>query len=318
MRDEIAIVELDTAPHAAAIQAALAALRDARSHEDRASERLETARQATARARIDLGRALAAARELWPSRGPRAKGWGEFLAQQRVDQDVALDAMRYAGFVDERFPGEVPGNLPTLHEAGIDRRPRARDRATSGSEGQAANVFGGSGDPGRGAYCTPKWLADAVGSWDLDPFSNPRSHVAATTSCMLERGDDGLAGPQVGEYWLADGGRQHATADTRVWVQPPYEIVDDAIAHYGHTRFCFLLRFDPSTQWFRRLYQLSCFTCVPIGRRLDFEPPPGVEVSSNPFPHALFFARSADATDEIRRLCIGWPVAHDIVPARVD
>jgi len=312
MRDEIAIVELDTAPHAAAIQAALAALREARSHEDRASERLETARQATARARIDLGRALMAARELWPARGPRAKGWGAFLADQRVDQDVALDAMKYAGFVEARFTGTYreisPDELPTLRDAGIDQRRLGSESPVV----KPANVFGGSGDPERGAYCTPKWLAEAVGGWDLDPFANPRSHVIATTSCMLERGDDGLAGPQIGEYWLADGGRHRATVDTRVWGQPPYEIVEEAIAHYGHTRFCFLLRFDPSTQWFRRLYELTCFTCVPIGRRLDFEPPPGIQASANPFPHALFYARSADVTEEVRRLCIGWPVEHEI------
>jgi len=169
-----------------------------------------------------------------------------------------------------------------------------------------ANLNGGSSDPIRGTYCTPKWIADIVGPWDLDPFSNPRSHIVASESCMLERGDNGLASGRPGTYALAGCGLLQAHAETRVWIQPPYEIVDEAITHYGHTKFCALLRFDPSTKWFARLYRIARLICVPRGRRVEFDPPPGVTVTKNSYPHALFYARPEDATEQVLRRCIAW------------
>jgi hypothetical protein len=180
-----------------------------------------------------------------------------------------------------------------------------------------ANVNGGSKDIARGAYCTPKWLAELVGPWGLDPFSNPRSHIEAAERCMLEDGGDGLLTGPPGTYRVGTGLpstrpvslERHATADTRVWLQPPYEIVDEAIAHYGHTRFCALLRFDPSTDWFQSLYRLTQLVCIPRRRRIDFDPPPGVAVGKtreSPFPHALYYARVEDATEAVLRRCIAW------------
>ncbi len=188
-----------------------------------------------------------------------------------------------------------------------------------------SNVNGGSKEIDRGTWCTPKDWAERVGPWDLDAFSNPRSQIVAETACMLERGDDGLAGPRRGEYFVSPqhgreailvpgeqprlptaGGRKRATVDTRFWGQPPYELVDKALEHYGHTRFCFLLRFDPSTQWFIKLYRLARLVCVPRGKRIQFEPPPGVKASNNPYPHALYYAREEDATPAVLRACIAW------------
>lgn len=175
-----------------------------------------------------------------------------------------------------------------------------------------ANVNGRSNDIARGSYCTPREWADRVGPWDLDPFSNPRSHVVATRSCMLERGDDGLAGPRRGEFFLnlkgsARGFRRYLADDsTRVWLQPPYKIVDETLDHYGHTRFGALLRFDSSTKWFARLYKLASLVCVPRGKRIEFEAPPGVKTSKNPYPHAFYFARVEDATPAILRACFSW------------
>lgn len=170
-----------------------------------------------------------------------------------------------------------------------------------------ANVNGGSKDIARGSYCTPKEWADRVGPWDLDPFSNERSHIDAARNCMLERGDDGLAGPQRGQYWLSSWrARCEASAETRVWLQPPYEIVDETLDHYGHTRFGALLRFDSSTKWFARIYKLASLVCVPRGKRIEFEAPPGVKTSKNPYPHAFYFARIEDATPAILRACFSW------------
>jgi hypothetical protein len=101
---------------------------------------------------------------------------------------------------------------------------------------------------------------------------------------------------------------QEFAASVRVFVNPPYsrDQVARWVAAYRHTRFCFLVRFDPSTEWFEDLYRASSLVAVPVGRRVNFEPPPGVVASSNPYPHGLFFARAEDATQELLELCIAW------------
>lgn len=168
-----------------------------------------------------------------------------------------------------------------------------------------SNVNGGTREVDRGAWCTSADTARMVGPWDHDPFSNPRSNIVSRTACMLERGDDGLAGPRVGEFFIAGLGRRLADEDTRLWGQPPYTLVPEALSHYGHTRFCFLLRFDPSTKWFSRLYQLSKLVCV-LRKREPFVPPPGVKASSNPHAHALFYRDERDATPEVLRRSVAW------------
>ena len=169
-------------------------------------------------------------------------------------------------------------------------------------------VRGGSGDVARGTWCTPRVWAERVGPFDHDPFSNPRSHVVTATRSMLEDGGNGLLNREAPGSWRCGKTRVVGCADaeSRVWIQPPYELVLDAIAHYKHTRFCALLRFDPSTEWFRRLYRLTSLVCVPRSR-IEFEPPPGVAGSANqPFPHALYYARAVDATPAVLRACISW------------
>lgn len=176
-----------------------------------------------------------------------------------------------------------------------------------------ANVNGGSGEVDRGSWCTPRAWASRVGPMDVDPFSNPRSHVAATARCMLEDGGDGLVdGAPAGRYrvgpFVPGAIATVARAATRVWLQPPYDIVDRAIAHYGHTRFVALLRFAPDTKWFQRLFPLTRLICFPL-ERLAFEPPPGVESSGGaPYPHALYYARAEDATREVLDACAVWRV----------
>jgi len=159
-----------------------------------------------------------------------------------------------------------------------------------------ANVRGGSGDPDRGTWCTPAWLAEKLGPFDLDPCSNPRSHVQATTKLSLETGDDGL---KHSKFCLDD---------ERVFINPPYAngAVLQWVRAYAHTRFCFLLRFDPSTDWFVELYRSTALIAIPRGRRINFEPPPGVPASFQTFPHAMFYARVEDASPAILRACIAW------------
>ena len=170
---------------------------------------------------------------------------------------------------------------------------------------RAANGNGGSGEVARGAYCTPKAWAERVGPWDVDPFSNPRSHIVAARRCMLEDGGNGMLDREVVGSYSAPPAFGRADENTRVFLQPPYEMVDEALEHYGHTRFCALLRFDTSTKWFAKLYRITRLVCVPR-RRLAFEPPPGVKASANPYPHALYYAREEDATPRVLRACIAW------------
>lgn len=153
-------------------------------------------------------------------------------------------------------------------------------------------------DADRDTWCTPRWITDAVGRWDLDPCSNPRSTVQADETCRLDCGQDGL---------------EHAALvahTARVFINPPYSDVMPWVQAYRHTRFCFLLKFDPSTRWCEALLEHTSVVLFPRRTRVEFSPPPGVESSANPFPHALFYARLADVTDAIRALCFTWSVVR--------
>jgi hypothetical protein len=108
------------------VRAAHAALRDAEAQERKAEIQVEKSREEAARRRLDLGRALAKARKAWPARGPKAKGWGDFLREQGIPESTAKDYMRLAGFVEvSTTDDDVVETVPTYAEAGIDKRPRA-------------------------------------------------------------------------------------------------------------------------------------------------------------------------------------------------
>lgn len=300
---EPAQVDVDTiAQH---VIVAVADLSGAERAIERLTGQLDAARATAEQRRLDIGRWLVKVRPQWPERGPNAKGWGEFLKRVGLEQSTAWRYMDLA----------KPGFMSPHENSGVGDR-----------DVKPVNGNGGSGDPTRGTYCTPAKYAAAVGPWDLDPFSNPRSHIVARESCQLERGDNGLLDPGYpGAYLLAGAdrpvapfdihddeaiiaaasrGRRRASESTRVWIQPPYSIVEQAIAHYGHTRFCALLRFDPSTEWFAALWKLTKVVAIPFGERLEFEGPPDIETSANPYPHAFYYADELDVTPAIRELCI--------------
>lgn len=145
----------------------------------------------------------------------------------------------------------------------------------------AVNPLGGGGEAARGDWCTPGWLADLIGEVDVDPCSNERSHIRARHAVSL---------PQ--------DGCQASLCSTHdvVFVNPPYgrgEVIRWVRAH-RHTKFVYLLRWDPSTEWFAELYPRCTHIWHPA-RRVNFEPPPGVRASSNASPHALYMrAPTAD------------------------
>ncbi len=254
--------------------------------------------------RMDIGRVLVGIRPKWPARGPNAKGWGLFLARVKLDDSTAFRYM-----AEYRDPDGF-----SQSESGKSNDDDDIGGALSENTG-AANVFGGSGEPVRGSFCTPRKYALAVGPWDLDPFSNPRSHIVSEARCMLEDGGDGLdhEGVDPGAWRMGSGAHGRADAGTRVWLQPVYAhgFVARAVAHYKHTRFCALLRFAPDTAWFADLWPRVAVIAAPL-ERLPFETPDGVQVegadeggdAGAPFPHVLYYSDVRDVTDEIRRLCI--------------
>lgn len=149
------------------------------------------------------------------------------------------------------------------------------------------------------------WITDAIGKFDLDPCANELSHVQASRTFCLRFEEDGLQrAATIGHDW-------------RVFVNPPYSNVRPWIDAYAHTRFVFLLKLDPSTKWFAELIKHTELILLPRGERVSFEPPPGIppeRANAQPFPHALFYAHAADATDEIRALCWAWRVERDATP----
>lgn len=151
-------------------------------------------------------------------------------------------------------------------------------------------------DPDRDAWVTPRWIADAVGEWELDPATNERSHIRAAMTFMLDRGQDGVA--------LA----RFVGPNKRVWINPPFSRgqVIKFVRAYRHTNFCFLVRMDYSTDWFAELAPFVNYMLVPKNQRVAFDAPPGAKASSTPFPHGLLYKREEDATPEIRALCYRW------------
>lgn len=346
--------EVDLALIGQQLSVALAGKLDAERTAERHDKAGAAARESARMRRLEIGQLLCKARPAWPERGPTAKGWGAFLAQHGLDDSTArryMDEYRDpAGFAqknrgernhsgeagaDETSDDDTGARPPTpaghgelppfrqLSEGELVQAlgrldPAARKRVLSTGK---ANAKGGSGEDERGTWCTSKEWAIAVGAWDLDPFSNPRSKIASASRCMLEDGGDGFGGGEAGATpGLFLVGARHglpassgiADAVSRVWIQPPYELVEAALAHYGHTRFCALLRWSPDVKsWFPGLWARTAVVCHPFGARMGFDPPPGVEASGDmPFPHALYYADERDVTDAVRTRCLVWRIDH--------
>lgn len=337
---------------------ALGEQRDAEKAAARFEDQASNSRTMARDRRLTVGRMLNKVRGTWPARGPSpgesTTGWGDFLRKINLPESTAKEYMAEArdpqGFADRRresakppvdsdddtgprilpdpdspriappFAQRTEADLVAMQAEFNQAMARLDDSARKRvlKAGRPANVVGGSGEVERGTWCTSKRWAEAVGPFDHDPFSNPRSHIASTTRCMLEDGGDafggGNPGASPGLYLLGEkhGARAGvATADTRVWFQPPYSIVLGAIAHYGHTRFVALLRWSPDVEWFRRLWPLIETVAFPV-ERMDFELPPGIArpESSIPYPHALYYRDHRDVTDEVRARCIILHIDH--------
>jgi hypothetical protein len=132
----------------------------------------------------------------------------------------------------------------------------------------------------RDSWCTPAYLAAAIGRVDLDPCSNDRSHVQANRRFCGGPDDDGLA--------LAST----VPASARTFLNTPYSRgqVIRWVRAYEHTDWMFLVRLDPSTEWWAALMAHRPALWMP-DERISFEPPPGVKASTNPFPHCILARR---------------------------
>lgn len=111
---------------------------------------------------------------------------------------------------------------------------------------------------GSDSWCTPSWLAEALGSFAIDPCSNDRSHIQAKcTFTGAGDHDDGLTCP-----W----GR------ASVFCNPPYSDVGPwarkLAAHPGP--WCALVKLDPTTKWWATLMS-AMPTVAPFRKRIKFE-----------------------------------------------
>jgi hypothetical protein len=299
-------VMVDTNVDALAIEAIelRRAIRDAEVDAEEHEKRAATSREAAQMRRLELGRVLMKARGAWPERGPKAKGWGDFLRRIEVDEVTAwryIELARGGATPRDFFQQPEVKEISTAQRAPEPMPPPAAELGAPPAEpvpdATAAETAEPTVEIDRDTWCTPKWITDALGPVDLDPCANERSHVDARETYRLDRGEDGLV--------LADG----VFTDQRVFINPPYSNVRPWIAAYKHTRFTFLLKLDPSTKWFAELFEATALILIPRGTRVQFEAPPGVppeQANANPFPHALFFSRVEDATAELINLCFPW------------
>jgi hypothetical protein len=106
-------------------------------------------------------------------------------------------------------------------------------------------------------WCTPEWLADALGGFDMDPCSNERSHIRSADACSLATGSCGLE-----RDWGCGS----------VFCNPPYSDVGPwaakLAAHAGP--WCALVKLDPTTKWWATL-MTSMPTVAPFRKRIRFE-----------------------------------------------
>lgn len=127
------------------------------------------------------------------------------------------------------------------------------------------------------SWCTPKWLAEALGPFDLDPCSNTASHIAATVRCATD-----------GSCHAADGLAIRWAAPGSVFVNPPYSNVGPwaarLAAHDGP--WVALLKLDPTTRWWSTLMSVSP-QVAPFRKRIKFE---GGQTMTANFPSVLVYS----------------------------
>jgi hypothetical protein len=151
-------------------------------------------------------------------------------------------------------------------------------------------------DADRDSWCTPIAWARRLGRVWLDPCSNERAHIISDVAWRFDRGQNAL---KLARY-LPPRRMQLGP----IFINPPYGrgMVAQFVEAFCRSRFIFLVRSDVSTEWWASLWPYVELEARPT-ERLDFEPPPGVESSSNPYPHSFLYSRAEDCTAEMMRAC---------------
>lgn len=143
------------------------------------------------------------------------------------------------------------------------------------------------------SWCTPKWLTDLLGRFDLDPCSNAQSTVQAAYVCQLGYDNCVMSDRRIS---LHGDGLEFDWETRSVFVNPPYS---DPLPWCRKLRdhngpWCALLKLDPSTRWWAALMEASP-TVAPFRKRLKFESTPASEtehakgMTAN-FPSVLIYS----------------------------
>lgn len=124
-------------------------------------------------------------------------------------------------------------------------------------------------------WCTPKWLAELLGPFDLDPCSNELSHVQAKLTF------EGHGDHDCGD--TAPWGKR-----TSVFCNPPYSnVLPWALRLVDHAGpWCALVKLDPTTKWWATLMTANP-TVAPFRKRIKFE---GDKNMTANFPSVLVYS----------------------------
>ena len=292
---------IDIAQIGRRVRDAHAALQAAEQEEKRTAEAAEAAREEAGRRRLELGRMLMRARTAWPARGPRAKGWGDFLRDQGIEERSARNWMALAGYAEEISEtdadvSEIPARVPTLAEAGIDKRPRqGAERAAplvhcnlaGDTSARTPHVAHNSGN--NEWYTPPDYIEAArsvLGTIDLDPASSRQANAVVGATAYYSIDDDGLTRPWRG----------------RVWMNPPYSsdlvgrFADKLAAHFDAGEISaaiVLVNNATETAWFGTLVERASAIVFPLAR-VRFRDPDGRPGSPLQGQAILYFGNYPD------------------------
>jgi hypothetical protein len=146
-------------------------------------------------------------------------------------------------------------------------------------------------DADSDSWCTPKWLAELLGEFDLDPCSNDRSYIAA-----LKAWDGSLA---------CDGLIRDWDSDSSVFANFPYS---DPLpwcrklsTHHGP--WVALVKLDPTTAWWRTLVCTPGAQWAAFRKRIKFERPDKPPLTAN-FPSALVWRHWTPCAELAKQLWI--------------
>lgn len=134
-----------------------------------AERKTEGLREEQRRRRVEIGRMLIEAK-----RGIKHGGWEPYLLKLGIESQRASEWMRLAGHAETKSPAsphvgdlvsrQVPGNVPTLRDAGIDKRPRKRDEQPDEPVSRTVQEI----KPPPTAPAEPEEEPSLVASWKRD------------------------------------------------------------------------------------------------------------------------------------------------------